>query len=287
MLKALIVTVAYNPPTSLLDNLQVDYYPHMVVDNSEQETIWLKNYCAEHNHVYQWLGDNLGIAKALNVGAEYAIEHGFDYIVTMDQDSRLNVFMLVSVTHFIIDFSNNELVALFSPFHSLDGIKSNSSCVMVNEIVMTSGNFVNLSIWKKLNGYNELLFIDMVDGDFCSRAIINGYQTILIPWITLEHTLGIYHSRMVFFGVVLDTYCHNKIRKFYQARNTLYCFSIYKKYKNTQFNNIYEFHLGMFKEFIVKMPLKILCLEEHKISKLIYFFKGVFSFLLNKFICRM
>lgn len=275
MLKALIVTVAYNPPTSLLDNLQVDYYPHMVVDNSEQETIWLKNYCAEHNHVYQWLGDNLGIAKALNVGAEYAIENGFDYIVTMDQDSRLINLLLKQLSDYIANYTSKNNVAIFSPRHINEGVDLHQiKAEVTNDFyAMSSGNFLNLSIWKQIGKFNEQLFIDMVDVEYYVRALIAGYQVLTVQRITMLHHMG-HNSHIRWVGKYgFDVWNHSKIRKYYQARNFWY---VYNKYHQKLPQLIF------IKKMIRKMPISIFLFEKDKLSKLYYYLRGYIDYLRGK-----
>ena len=216
MLSALIVTVAYNPPESIIQNLEIDFYPHMVVDNSEQETIWLRDYCAEHNHVYQWLGENLGIAKALNVGAEYAIENGFDYIVTMDQDSRLINLLLKQLSDYIANYTSKNNVAIFSPRHINEGVDLHQiKAEVTNDFyAMSSGNFLNLSIWKQIGKFNEQLFIDMVDVEYYVRALIAGYQVLTVQRITMLHHMG-HNSHIRWVGKYgFDVWNHSIVRKY-------------------------------------------------------------------------
>lgn len=275
-MKVLIVTVAYNPPQSILSKLNINYYPHLVVDNSEQETTWLKSYCLDNNHAYVWLGDNLGIAKALNVGAEYAIKHGFDYIVTMDQDSLLTNQLLDKVTKFILDYQDSDTVAIFSPRHINEGADLHNVIADVTNdfYTMSSGNFLKLSIWQKLGQFDESLFIDMVDVDFYIRALINGYKVLTIQHITMLHYMG-NRSHIRWIGKYgFDVWNHDKVRKYYQARNF---FHIYKKYRN------YFPEVLFIKKMIRKMPITILFFENNKMAKLYYFFRGYIDFLRGKF----
>lgn len=276
MLSALIVTVAYNPPESIIQNLEIDFYPHMVVDNSEQETIWLRDYCAEHHHVYQWLGDNLGIAKALNVGAEYAIENGFDYIVTMDQDSELTIDILIRLSNYILSYKNIKQVALFSPRHinPSDTYILRTSEVENDIFVMTSGNFVNLRIWGLVGMYDEKLFIDMVDFDFNARAILLGYKVLTVNTIEMNQFVGNNATTKWIGKYGFDVWHHNKIRKYYQARNYNY---IYSKYCN------FIPEVNLIKKIIRKMPIGILLFESNKVEKIYYYFLGVFDFWRGKF----
>lgn len=275
MLKALVVTVTYNPPRNLINNLAVNYYPHMVVDNSELETIWLKDFCIENGHVYQWLGDNLGIATALNVGAEYAIQHGFDYIVTMDQDSKLIYSLLEQLTDYIVNYISQDTVAVFSPRHINEGPDLHN---IVKEVTndfyaMSSGNFLNLQIWAKIGKFNEQLFIDMVDVEYYVRALIAGYKVLTIQHITILHQMG-HNSHIRWVGKYgFDVWNHNKVRKYYQARNFWY---IYKKYHQQLPELIF------IKKMIRKMPFSIILFEDDKLAKIYYYFRGYIDYLRGK-----
>lgn len=275
MLNVLIVSVAYNPPTTILKNLEADYYPHLVIDNSEQEMVWLKEYCLLHNHIYQWMGGNVGIAKALNVGASYAMQHGFDYIVTMDQDSKLTKQMLIAVEEKILNFADYSEVAVFSPKHQIlpddvDICKGNDDIISDDIFLsMTSGNFVNLAIWKKLNGFDENLFIDGVDIDYYIRAHLSGYKVITFLNLFISHELGgeFNHKKILRYG--FDVWNHSAVRKYYIVRNYLY---IYKKYRCKILG------VSLFRKVAIKLPISVLFFEKNKISKLFKCVQGYIDY---------
>src|ERR1019366_6153813 len=89
------VVVTYNPSPSFVENVaavstQVDHI--VVVDNgcsseTEVHLVGLESRLGckvLRNH------QNLGIAAALNIGVKYATEAGFDWVATLDQDSRVS-----------------------------------------------------------------------------------------------------------------------------------------------------------------------------------------------------
>ncbi len=275
-LNALIVTVTYNPEQSVLDNLKTNYYPHLIVDNSEIQAKWLKEYCNEYNIDYIWLNGNLGIAKALNIGAQYAVEKEFDYIVTMDQDSELTDQLLLDMTNYISQSQNREQVAVFSPRHVNSGIEIQPAEEEVTNdfYSMSSGNFVNLHIWGILGGFDEKLFIDMVDVDYYVRALISNYQVLTIQRIFMTHGMGTNLQNKKFFKYRFDVWNHNKMRKYYQARNFLYVYNKYYKHFP---------ELSFFKKIILKIPISIILFESNKFLKLYYYVRGCIDFKRGKF----
>lgn len=275
MFKTLIVTVAYMPAQNIVKNLTVNYFPHLVVDNSEQESLWLKEFCEMHGHHYQWLGRNLGIAKALNIGAEYALDHGYEYIVTMDQDSELTNQMLSSISDYIVKLNNPEVVAVCSPRHVHDGIEVAERDDVTNDFYsMSSGNFINLQIWKRLGGFDEKLFIDMVDVDYYVKSLINDYQVLTLQSVTMLHRMGERVQSRRFLMYTFDVWNHSKERKYYQARNFYY---IYSKYNREIPELLY------FKKIIFKMIFSIIFFENNKFSKLYYYLRGYIDYRRGKF----
>ena len=97
------VVVAYNiKKYILLENIKtyskfVDKV--IVVDNSDRDNS-LKDI-QDSTISYIKLNGNEGIAKGLNVGIKYAIENGYLYVLTMDQDSSFS-------NNLIDEYSKNE-----------------------------------------------------------------------------------------------------------------------------------------------------------------------------------
>src|SRR5690606_29661762 len=85
------VVVLYNPDSGVLQNIksyidQIEYL--FVVDNSEKVNDLLVAELKKINKIeYKNNFRNLGVATALNIGALKSINKGFDFILTMDQDS--------------------------------------------------------------------------------------------------------------------------------------------------------------------------------------------------------
>ena len=84
------VVVLFNPqslekPVSNVNSYSKFLHKVYIVDNSECDN---SNIAKEiQNAVYIPLKKNTGIANALNVGCELAIKDGFEFCMTMDQDS--------------------------------------------------------------------------------------------------------------------------------------------------------------------------------------------------------
>ncbi len=277
MLKCMVVSVVYNPTSDLAKNLSVDYFPHLVVDNSIEETKWLKDLCYNQGHQYYWQGENTGIAAALNCGAGIALEHGCTHIVTMDQDSCLNDGILAQLTDFAKKVSYSKSCAIISPLHSVSGLPDYNQGNIVKDdpmISMTSGNLLNLAIWQQLGGFDERLFIDGVDFDYYLRAHLAGYKVLTLCDVLMPHNLG---SKCRVYKVLdhnIEVLNHSAIRKYYIARNYLYLYQTYKrKYPPVR----------MVIKILLKMIVAIVCFEQNKLSKLRLFALGIIDYFRGKF----
>ena len=107
-----------------------------------------------------------------------------------------------------------------------DGENKNPS---FNKLLITSGAIINLKIAESLGGFDEKLFIDGVDTDFCIHSFEKGYQTLLVNEFSLRHQLG--EEKKVMTPLLKSTFrkFHNPTRLYYIVRNHLYLRSKYPK----------------------------------------------------------
>jgi len=270
MIKICGVVVLYNPEKSILENiysyineLEVLY----IVDNSETKNNDLILELKKINKC-QYVDNegNKGIANALNVGAKLAIENGADWLLTMDQDSKFEKDDLTKLIQKIDD-----KIGIVSPLHVDNELDSDPN---KNFITMTSGNLLNLKIYKRVDGFEEKLFIDSVDTEYCLKLFQYGYKIIRVEKVVLNHNLGEI-NKYTFFGKKYTSTNHNYVRRYYIIRNRLY---IWNKYKNI----LPSFIKSDKKQFIREIE-KIILFEEKKLLKLFYTFKGYMDYKKNKF----
>lgn len=130
--------------------------------------------------------DNLGVASALNQAAERAESMGYRWLLTMDQDSSF------------LPLQAQELIAsirLAPPRAAAIGAESLHRPEPVPRFhsvpyLIQSGTLFHLPAWRAIQGFNELLFIDAVDHEFCLRARDAGWQVYVYPSVHLVHRLG-------------------------------------------------------------------------------------------------
>ncbi len=272
------LVVLYNPEQNVIANIQ-SYISQLsklyVVDNSEVcNNKIIETIKAFNNSKYIFHGENLGIAKALNIGAEEAIKDGFKFLFTFDQDSKATAGMIETMISFLAE-NDYSSIGILSPFQDNKGYKKPPSKKITKvSNIATSGNLLNLNSYKQVGRFIDELFIDYVDIEYCLRLNDRGYKVIRLNEAILKHNLGTIVKRRFLFRKVAVTN-HSPLRLYYRTRNRFYVLRKYK-YKFPLFST-YNF-LRLFME-----TLKIVCFESKRKEKMRMMIKGFSHYKMNKF----
>lgn len=221
--KIACVVVWYNPVVGEIKNINsyIDGIDKLyIVDNSLDDKA--KGYLPVNKKIeYIPNFENIGVAGALNIGADKAIKSGYKWLLTMDQDTNFKNDSFKKFIDSIPDI-NLDNIGIITPWHStkLKDPKPKESIDYPLD-VMTSGNLLNLDIYKKIGGFLDWIFIDGVDIDYCFRLRKNKYKIMRINTIDLLHNLGDIEYIKKFGRDILITN-HNYMRRYYIARNYLY-----------------------------------------------------------------
>lgn len=264
-IKIASVVVLYNPSQENINNISL-YKKEVdriyIVDNTDDNIKRINN---TQKLKYIKLGENKGIAYALNIGAKKAIEDGYKWLLTMDQDSKMTEDIIVKMKDFLIS-TKEENVGLISPYQDIDSKEDSISEDIEDMIeVMTSGNIINLDAYKKIGGFKDWLFIDCVDTDYCMNLHKHGYKVLRLNRIVMKHELGnlVVHK---LFNKEYPCYNHNPIRRYYIVRNNLYINSLYKNLYPEYCKRLLRIQKGQVKRIIV--------FEKNKFQKLRMMYKG-------------
>jgi rhamnosyltransferase len=191
----------------------------LVVDNgSDDQTLaTLRQLEADGQIALEALGENRGLGYALNLGARRAEELGYEWLLTMDQDSIADPAM---VTSLLALAEHNPSVRCISPNIALHGRPPQSLKAGPVDYAITSGNLIRLDVWKGAGPFNEDYFIDCVDFDFSLRARREGYAIHKAPAALLYHELGQeLEVRRPFDRFYTQ---HSPLRRYYMFRNFMY-----------------------------------------------------------------
>lgn len=220
-MKLAAVIILYNPNKSLQNNI-ASYLNNVqrlyIIDNSVKPLNSLDLPYPGEKIKYLHDGTNQGIAKRLNEGVSYASKDGYNFLLTMDQDSCFQFGEFEKYLNVIRHYPDSKNVAMFGV-----ALNSNSYPIIKNKnILITSGSIINLEITNKIGGFDENLFIDLVDTEFCIRAWKRGYTTNAIAGIKMDHELG--ENKVVWTKNIKKERrsIHSPSRIYYMIRNYLY-----------------------------------------------------------------
>lgn len=268
--------ILYNPNEDIVENIH-SYIENIdklyVVDNSDIKNQSLIKQIQDISDkcIYIDNNGNQGIAHALNIGADLAIQNGADWLLTMDQDSKFNDDDFIKfIQKADLDSAFIEKIGIVSPKH----YEKDHYSKFYNLITMTSGNILNLEIFLKIDQFNTNFFIDSVDTEFCLKLNMAGYKIKRISNIVLNHNLGEIKNYN-FFGFKFNPTNHSYIRRYYITRNRFYLWSKYK--------NIYPEFIKWEKKATFKELIKIILFEKEKWLKIKFSIKGYLDYKNNKF----
>lgn len=251
--------VLYNPEMEVISNVKnlLGFTSDvLVLDNSDYLNKTSQQISHTEGITYVWFKKNTGIANALKYAADYSSAKEFDYLLTMDQDSVFPIDKKREILSLLKANFDYSILAL-----NYNGKNQSSSEVSQVNDWITSGSFIKLEDYKKVDGFNPLLFIDYVDYDLCEQFVSKGLKIGVMNRISLDHQLGHPDSKRI-FGKELIFSNHSPERDYYRYRNELYLYRRNKKYFKA-------LHRAEKKNLIL-----ILLLEKNKIGKLKMIIKG-------------
>lgn len=209
-----IVVVLYNDLPKGYVFKEKEHYV-ILVDNTPRRNLGLHG----QQLTYIPLGDNLGIAKALNIGFQKAKEFGVKWVLTMDQDSELPENMISEYFEFLK--GRQEKIGVVSPLKSLwtGDTKTTSDTYFEIEEAMTSGSLTSVEAFDAVSGFREELFIDYVDSFFCYDIRSLGYKVYQLNRVLMQHQWG-NGNEISFWGHYLCRVSNYECsRHYYLSRN--------------------------------------------------------------------
>ena len=265
--KVAAVIILYNPDEKVIEN--IGSYLHYVdilyaVDNSEKKSTALMDQLKSNPmiHYIDNMG-NKGIAHALNRGFQEAFKDQFGFLLAMDQDSR---FKPGDSGKLLESIESDQDIGIYSPLAFDNELKLFPFADLVS---ITSGSIFSLDAYKKVGPFNNDLFIDSVDTEYCLRIHRKGYRLKRIPSITLDHHLGnTKKARFLFWDFYATN--HSSLRRYYMTRNRFY---LWEKFK-TEYPEFVRFDRVM----ALKELIKILLVEDNKLDKIRMSVKGYFDY---------
>ena len=165
----------------------------VLVDNSESGQDQLLQLKSDRFEII-FNGENLGLGHALNTACIRALELGFDWVITLDQDTELLPdFACVMIKGWR---ASSPGTALFGsnyydePRLAFKVPRSNVIASYQQTTVITSGCLTSLTVWSAIGKFREEYFIDSIDHEFCLRARQAGFSVAISSEARMKHSIG-------------------------------------------------------------------------------------------------
>ena len=268
------VVVLYRPEPDAVGNIrasaaQVDHV--FAIDNTEKPDDALATVLREiPNLTYTSMGDNLGIAAALNVGVAMARDGGYPWVLTMDQDTCPGEGMVDALA------SAASTCEVGRPIGTIGAQRPGQTDRLPHFIgcrerlmIITAGSILNVAVWEQVGRFDESLFIDQVDHELCLRMQQAGYAVLSCGEASMSHSIGEIskHSFLLWKAYTLN---HSPIRRYYITRNR---FAMIARY-GTEFPRFVERQTRYARKEFVKMVM----FEDHRLAKLLMAWRGYVDF---------
>jgi rhamnosyltransferase len=268
--------ITFNPDRGLLELIDViesQVNRIIIIDNfSDEDKIGIVTNCAKYERIEIIKNcNNLGIAKALNQGVEFAKQKGFNWVITFDQDTKPfnNIIDIISKVYYLYP-DKNKIGAIGA--NAVDAKSNIYYCLPENSLfstrdyLITSGCLISVRVFSEIGGFREDLFIDNVDIEYSLRLSRYGKVSLITEKPGMMHKAGNSISKKI-FGFNIESSHHNSIRRYYMARNHVILTKKYFSY--------FPYFIFKLNFFFILSVLKIILFENNKKDKIRFSLKGI------------
>lgn len=272
------IVILYYPTENIKSQIEVyinNFDKLYLYDNSNIKSEWLNEFVKKENVIYLYSGVNKGISSALNDVVEAAYCDGYEYLVTMDQDSIFYENDIIRMKEKVIELQDGKTAIVTTNFNKMywkgkQIIYSKPVRKIENDTEVlyhiTSGNFLYLPLVKELFPLDNY-FIAFVDYDLDFLLNRKGYRIIVVGECIISQQIGnkIKASKLLQMGFT-DML---PIRYYYLMRNNLYF--------SRKFRDIPE-AIKFARSRRYRYYLKLLLSEKCKITKIKMMYRGYKDF---------
>jgi rhamnosyltransferase len=173
--------------------------------------------------------ENLGIGAALNQGLTRAIQLGYQWMITFDQDSWVHEDLVTTLISIVEQQPQPDLVGIIGcnfehETSHLSTIKHKVAGPNFSEAktVITSGSLLSAAVFSAVGPFRSDFFIDFVDHEYCLRLRKLGYSVLTANAPLMVHALGAptplsFDTAIGKFSLVLTN--RSPLRRYYMTRN--------------------------------------------------------------------
>lgn len=225
--------VTYHPGPELarhLATLRPQVEALVVVDNGSAHPHEVAAAARANDCLFIGNEHNLGIAAALNQAVRQAQALGARWLAMFDQDSSAPADLVPRLLQFglahpqadrigVLSASHRDRATQAHYHHPWDILREGPADRLLRSAI-TSGSMVRMTLFDEVGLFDEALFIDSVDHDFCLRARRRGWAIVESRELVLDHSIGAITVERLFGLRVVCTH-HNAQRRYYMTRNLL------------------------------------------------------------------
>lgn len=240
----------------------------VIVDNGSGEAAlrMLADVSSDSRVSLELNAENLGVARALNIGIRRARRLGYEWVLLFDQDSVVDPGMVDELISAHASFPEPARLAVlgagFRDVHKPGAELSDSLETPWEEVesVITSGSLLSLATMDRIGPFREEFFIDYVDSEYCLRARARGYRVAKTRKSLMAHAIGA-STRHAILGIGKWTSNHSADRRYFMARNDTVMLKEYGRFR---------WGTWAFKSFErrVRTCKRIVLYEDRKLSKI-------------------
>ena len=175
---------------------------------------------------------NEGVAHAYNQAVRWALDKGFQWILTLDHDSEATPGMVDKLVKAYSTLKGQGIddvgVVGANPFDVniqkflLYGPDEGGGTPLEDQMeVISSGSLISLQVFDTANLFNEDLFIYFVDTEFCTRLRRHGFKIFLCQDAVLLHKEGAKRCHRLLWWQ-FNYHHYGKTARYYLTRNLIY-----------------------------------------------------------------
>ena len=214
-------------------------------------------------------GGNIGLSKSYNEALKFAQAHDFDYLMTMDQDSKW-----VNLGQYIDQISKHENICQFESLYFVSTASGNNvPFTPITSGGINSGAIIPIPFLNKIGGYNTDFFVDAIDDWLILEACKHKMKCYLVGNCHIQQKFG-ESAEGHFLGKTFEVVNYAPMRLYGVMRNYFILwheYSLPKELKNK-----------ILKGFFITWFVKILLGEENKKKKMSALLAGVYDGLLQR-----
>lgn len=296
------IIVTFNPSDKVIDTIMGNFHyldNVLIYDNGSTAEIKskLKTLLKERENdpnanaqgIYFINGsENAGLPKAYNNSIKFLKGMNYDYVLILDQDSKLSQgtvgklftqYERLSQSHkvgavspIVIQEGQGPLNIFFDGRFRWRGFSYEDEFVFETPFLINSGTFIHINILEEIGYYDESLFLDSVDHDMSFRMRAYGYHLFIVKDIVLSQNID-NKIDFKFLWIRLDREGHSPTNDYYMVRDSMRVAQRYIK-------NYWPQCLLLYLNVIIKFVATIF-IYRHKSDRFTMIIKGFKDFILS------